>query len=442
MSDRAPAGRIAALCGALAFATSALVISHSPEFDDFIDLKIYMESGGMQVAGLNPYAFDERPEERARLRTDERLHDPWTCETQARWDYYVSSNLPASTLLYAAIDRVSPSPRAYRLTFAALDAVTAGLVVLLVLRCAPAGSRWLLGLLVLGLGPWNPALLKQGALQPEDKGAQVGLMLGACLAASADTAWVRRHLSAVLIGTSISFKLFGVFLLPACLDRVAGPERAPGAVGWDRGLAVRWLLLAAAATLVWFVPYLPDAAGPLLARFAGTSSLGQAPIHASPWRPLAELLGPGAATGARVAFTLGLALAASHALRSRGRAGLPLACLDLLMAYGCAWLVTGALNRYNIVLLVTTCGLLALSWRDGVRLAACYLTYAPLALFAVVNLKRLHLGLPGPWGPTWDPGVVLDSYWVLACLLVYSSVRARLALEGSVVAPEGPAERA
>jgi hypothetical protein len=85
------------LLGLLVFAASFAVritaIKMFPQYDHHDDIEIYRASGALIVRGINPYDFSDHIPVRTSLR--EQSPNPYMRElSQARWDYYASSNLP------------------------------------------------------------------------------------------------------------------------------------------------------------------------------------------------------------------------------------------------------------------------------------------------------------------------------------------------------------
>src|SRR5215475_14547344 len=83
------------------------LIQLSPHFSSSADLKIYREVGQLVVNGIDPYDFQTNEELRNRLRLD--AYGFALKDNPAAYNYYVSGNLPGSTLLYGLIERLSGS---------------------------------------------------------------------------------------------------------------------------------------------------------------------------------------------------------------------------------------------------------------------------------------------------------------------------------------------
>src|SRR5262245_20373232 len=84
------------------------VISTFTQGNANIDLGIYREVGQWVSHGVNPYEPTEKTTERRVLQHDEiGSSNPFIISTAENYDYYVASNLPASTLLYGALAEVA-----------------------------------------------------------------------------------------------------------------------------------------------------------------------------------------------------------------------------------------------------------------------------------------------------------------------------------------------
>lgn len=79
--------------------------------DGWIDLKIYRQTGELVASRINPY--DQAQMSSSSLiqgiRTRDDLYDPWASSPE-NFDYYVTSNLPGSTLFYGALAWKGNSP--------------------------------------------------------------------------------------------------------------------------------------------------------------------------------------------------------------------------------------------------------------------------------------------------------------------------------------------
>jgi hypothetical protein len=112
--------KIAALTGLMVLVIGMLLhfalLRSTRSNDGWIDLKIYRQAGELVASRINPY--DEAQIESSRLaeviRTRDDLYDPWA-SSPANFDYYVTSNLPGSTLFFGALAWKGNSPLLWRL---------------------------------------------------------------------------------------------------------------------------------------------------------------------------------------------------------------------------------------------------------------------------------------------------------------------------------------
>jgi hypothetical protein len=385
--------------------TRIAVIVVTPRSADFLDPRIYQGAGQMVLAGVNPYDFADKKPLREKLRAG--MAAPGTealTETQQSWDYYVSSNPPASTALYALFEAVAHGSRVvWRLLFILGDAALfLGLVALL--RTVNGGvERAGTQIAVFCLAVLNPVLILSGCAIPEDKQFQTALMLyAASLMLSPVANSVRRALwSGVVFSLSIFFKVFGVFLLPLWLARVRRE-------GWRFAL---WSglggLVPAAASLAAFGPYF---VGTLAARGVQNSIRG--PEHASPWvlfplggEPyvIAKIL----VVGGFCALLLGLF--------AKRRIDVLNFCAGISVAFACLWLDKGAINRMNIAIVFAVAALASLSRAWFGYFAVGIACLSAVAYAVGLGVLRVH------------PDSV-DSLLVLLFVLAYLAVLVRLAI--------------
>ena len=95
--------------------TRVILIEATRSNDDFIDLSIYCEVGELVVNGVDPYDVDAKRDLRERLRLNNHGAVPYVTASKAGYDFYVTANLPASTLLYGLIEWLSGgSPHGWR----------------------------------------------------------------------------------------------------------------------------------------------------------------------------------------------------------------------------------------------------------------------------------------------------------------------------------------
>jgi hypothetical protein len=131
------------IIGSVVFAISLIlrfgIIALTPGAGRYIDIDIYRCSGALVKSGVNPWDFSACPEIREKLRENSEVE--WVKESQDRWNFYVSGNLPLNLLYFAGIDLVSHSSLWYRIVFAVQDSLCSVLIFIFVL------FHWL------GMGP-------------------------------------------------------------------------------------------------------------------------------------------------------------------------------------------------------------------------------------------------------------------------------------------------
>ncbi len=230
----------------IAFSIRFYFVLSTPNRNDFIDLEIYREGGKLVNNGINPYNFDDGKDIRNALRLDTFAYNFWVSETQERWDFYTSGNLPLSLIYYSLIDKISNgSAVSYRMIFSFLDALLSAFIAFLLLNYWQLNRSYLNLVLLLGIAALSPTLLLWGTIFSEDKGLQILFMLLGVYFAKEK----RILLSSVFIGFSIAFKGLGFFMLPICLFFIIGePENI-----WKINLSQ--LKQAAIYTLIVFTLY-------------------------------------------------------------------------------------------------------------------------------------------------------------------------------------------
>lgn len=127
---------------AVSFAVRITAIEMFPQYDHHDDIEIYRASGALIVRGINPYDFSDHISVRTLLREQSPNPDMRNL-SQARWDYYASSNLPMNLLFFGALNAISDSPLPHRYAYGFFDSLLSVLVVWFVLRHWPAAPGYL-----------------------------------------------------------------------------------------------------------------------------------------------------------------------------------------------------------------------------------------------------------------------------------------------------------
>jgi hypothetical protein len=350
--------------GVGAFVLRATFVVLTPQLTDQVDLSIYRETGGLAARGINPFDERDHPEVRQELRTDAQAFNAYVAESQSRWDYYVSGNLPLTVLVFRSIEIFGSSARVYRMAFALFDSLMAVLLVAAVHRLwhgVGATAKTLLGLSLAAIGPVQ---FLWGTVYAEDKGLQSALMVASILAAVSPTRWVRTVIAPLLLGGSVAFKGLGIFIAPLCAVWAASePEASPRVV--VRRAAV-FLGIAGAVVILSMLPYFPEDVLAAWRRFRANSG-GGAASHDSPWR-LAAALWPEHWRLAQRAV-LAMAVGVVGWAWARGRVPLERVTASALVLYVMVFLTSGSLDRMNIAVVVATLLMGVSSARWGAALA-------------------------------------------------------------------------
>lgn len=264
-----------------AFITRLYFIYVTPYQNESIDLNIYRDGGQLITNGINPYDYSDKKDIRSQLRLDSLAFNVWICETQERWDFYASSNLPLSLLLYGLIDSISNgNPIVYRIFFAFIDAILALVIALTLLRFWKLKPSLINLILLLGLGALSPTLLLWGVIFPEDKGLQILLMLLAILFAI-DRKW---FISSIFLGCSIAFKGLGFFIIPLCLFLIINENQKITKINKNQlKLSIAYISLTFVFAIIWFLPYMPEIFEMMKKRMEMNLGSEVVPEHGSIW---------------------------------------------------------------------------------------------------------------------------------------------------------------
>ena len=349
------------------------------ESDRHIDLTIYVSGGRLMSAGVNPYDWQDGLEVRERLRMQPGSYEPWVSESQERWNHYASSNLPLTLMFFGLADRYGSQALPYRLMFALCDCALAGLIGLFVLHHWYGGQSHAkaLGLGIL-LGALSPVLLHWGTRQPEDKGVQILLMLGALHAVRAPKP--RVVFGALLLAASVAFKAIGILVAPLCAVWLWF-AREESSTGERIRRMLIFGVLTAVAGLAMFAPFLPEVVAKASDRLS--AHVGAAvPIHGSPFALIATLWPDSWSFVHRGTMALLVVVLVVGGLMRRLRSEVMTAgALVLFVVVG---LTTGSLDRLNMAFLPATLLIGVASQEWGVRLAVLsFLAYLPVTVIGI-----------------------------------------------------------
>jgi len=317
------------------------IVYKTPGMNDNIDLCIYVNMGRLVSHGVNPYDFNDNVELRSTFRNDGIAYSEWVSETQERWDYYASSNLPLTGLYLGLIDRFFPNNAlAYRLSFMFVDIILCILIGLFIREFwKKETSIYISWFFVLGLGAFNPILLKWGIMIPEEKNLQIVFMLSSLYFALK----TRLFLSSVLLGCSVAFKGLGVFIGPILLfiwlEKTKGyPHRYMRIFS----LCVISLIFC----FIWFVPYYPEVFTMMYRRFSGG---GSSVIHGSLWTLIYPIIGDYWKI-VRI-ITICIMISVSFISAVKGKLKYQTFFLGVFYSFTVLWLSGGSMDRYNIAVL-------------------------------------------------------------------------------------------
>jgi len=241
-----------------------------------MDLSIYQEIGELVANGIDPYDFTKDRQRRENLRLNDYGAAVYAKQNAGLYDYYVSSNLPGSTVLYGLLERISNgNPKVFRLAFSLGDILIALAAYLLLSRAGivldTLSKQTTFSLAAI----YHPSNIYWGLVWSEDKQIQTALMLFAA-GLLVERPAARGQLNAVAIGVvgamSVIFKAFG----------------APLAIGYFCKAPKRELLLARYAAVGTALPFFPyfdlSFVRLVLGRLAHGVASSNAALHGSPWQ--------------------------------------------------------------------------------------------------------------------------------------------------------------
>jgi hypothetical protein len=336
---------------ALIVISRIIIIVLTPRFENHNDIAIYQQTGKLALFGINPYDFQDHPQIREQLRTRYSKVNPYISETQSRWDYYVSGNLPGSTVLYELFELSSGGSRLiWRILFIIGDISLFCSVVYLFHVVQGQITALRDQIAVLSLGGFYPSLIVWGTIIPEDKQFETALLifaLGLLLSQSKINA-VRDTVCGFVVSLAVLFKFMGVFLLPVCLQRIT--RTSLGSMLWISVGGLPPLLLSFAIFGTYFVRTMGSRA---------ESNAYGVPIHDSPWVIFSGL-------DIQTIYNLKVVVAALFAIYLVAifllrRIDLANLCSGLMIDFACLWLIAGDISRMNIAMMFASASVMTLS---------------------------------------------------------------------------------
>jgi len=322
-------------------AVRGYIIYKTQNMNNFIDNCIYVNMGRLVSHGVNPYDFNDNIELRKTFRNDQIAYYDLVSETQERWDYYASSNLPLTGLYLGLIDIFFPkNALAYRLSFAFVDIILCILIGLFIREFwKKETSIFVSWFFVLGLGACNLILLRWGIYMPEEKNLQIVLMLSSLYCALKS----RLFLSSILLGCSVAFKGIGVLIGPILL--FIWMEKTNDYP--HRYMRIFFLCaLSLISCFIWFIPYYPEVFTMMYVRLSGGASYAGS---SSPWALIYPLIGDYWKI-VRI-FIIGIVVSVSFITTIKIKFNYQIFFLGILYSFTVLWLSTGSLDRNNIAVL-------------------------------------------------------------------------------------------
>jgi|GEM_PF-3745014 len=394
----------------LAFVPRYIIIKNSEEFNKHTDLQLYINAGLLIVNNINPYDFSDNVNLRKELRLNASLNQEWLRHDQDKWNYYTSSNLPASQLYYGAVEYLANSnPLYYRIIFAIVDSILSVFIFAFIIQFWNGKSFRSNIAFAVFLGALNPILLYWGALIPQDKGLQILLMIASLLFAQQNKLiW-----SAVFLGLAVCFKGLGIFLVPLCLYYICDSPNSLKDFLTSKSLR-RIAIFGFISFLTFgilFIPFIPEVIGMMGTRLS--SNLSGTPQHSSIWTIPYELW-PSGWSYVRIGFIIFFISLITYGSYKR-RLDIQIVTATVIVLFVDISLNMGSLDRMNIGFLVSILilGTSKFSIQNQI-LGGIYLSLGLLAL--TIFSQKLYL--PGEM-EKFDADFSLYMVLLLTSLLFY-----------------------
>ena len=264
------------------FLIRGLFIHLTPSQNQFIDLKIYRDAGELILNGINPYDFSDNLTLRNQLRTDSLNYEPFVSESQSRWDYYSSSNLPLANTLFGIIEKYFNSALAYRIIFAIGDSMAVVLIVLILTKIInrdKLNSNLVLGFLSIPIVVFgailialSPYFILWGVLLPGPKGIGLFFILSSIYFSLSDRKFFWLFLAPVFLAFSVNFIGLGLFIAPLSFNLLLKKAKNKFDVFF-------FILVGVIITFISLLPFIPEIFGMMSNR----ASPKDIPQHASMW---------------------------------------------------------------------------------------------------------------------------------------------------------------
>ncbi len=367
---------------AIAFSRLLLVVA-TPESADLPDPVIYRMTGELVGHGLNPYDFKADPEERTAIAQN------WIKQNGKLmprgiddYNYYVSSNLPASTWLYQIMHEMSQGDKLFWRSLLIIGdlGIAAGILALAASRGVPIYGQWFrIG--AISLTCLYPTLILNGTIIPEEKQFQIALLF---IGASA-IIWKKWNstICGILVGASLSigvlFKFFSAFLFPLYARRLLESNWRFKVSSIFTGLSFLFF-----AILQFNFNFIDT----MSARSVRSSMAG--PQHSSVWILLPDNLDSYIFPLKIMVCTILLLLL--YIKYVRDNVDMLNATASALIIFGALWLTDGAINRSNMAMVFALGVILCTDPRIGALVIASNIAFQTLC-FVIIFFISWNLNL-------------------------------------------------
>ena len=402
----------------LSFSIRYTITTLTPERNVWIDLFIYIDGGQLIANGVNPYDYNDEPLLRDSLRTDGIAFDHYTSESQDRWNFYASGNLPLTLLYFGAIEQMAQGdPFIYRVVFAFMDSILCVVLTMFIYTYWNTSEKNKF-LVAIGLGTLSPILLSAGTFLPEDKGVQILLMVGATYFSKKKEFF----LATLLLGWSVAFKGLGVFIAPVCLYYYLGEIKRSEILSIT--ILKRSLLFALASLLFAFQPfifYLSDILSMMKLRLS-QNFVSESPQHSSIW-VFTRVLFPDSWMDIKFIFSL-FFVSINLIGILRGKLGVNVVTASLLIWFTIMMMLSGSVDRLNIAMAVSLVLLGVSHTKGGIFLTMYYAFAGAMSLAYVMMVFQGKYALPAGFGTD-----TIASPFCLGFVFVYTIIITHYALK-------------
>lgn len=363
----------------LIFISRIVLIFLTQKLNSLPDLSIYIATGQLVANGINPYDYLDAPNIRESLRVYWTGIEPGFSENIDRFNYYVSSNLPASSMLYGFIYLLfGDNPNYFRLFFVLGDVFMASATVILLRGKLISEESGVYKAFLIIIFCAYPTLLVHGTVIAEDKQFQTALLVlaSALMIGSNPSGFFRHCINGFVLGLSVLFKFLGVFLIPLYLKKYFKDYRGFFISG------ISGLLIFLISILLFGFDYIE-----VTSQRASGSSL-RFPEHASPWVLLIDFWDDSILFYSKILSSM---LVISFVfMYIKNRLDILNLCASCIVIFLSLWLNDGAFNRLNMGFVFALICLAMVNINYGLALlvmncAFQFIVY--ITLFLVMGLK-------------------------------------------------------